>query len=160
MQKRSPFWERWPTPIWFCILFPVLNFTSHECFPNIKFWKALSDGANMILLWAKKERVDFFPCLSSLAFYHLPGHPVHIQCRGMQCVPIWRGNHIEYELKWIELNQIHSSYLSIDGGRVNLINKHLTHRRSLHQVYDRGNLNDHIQTSDSEDGDLWKSQFK
>ena len=108
----------------------------------------------------RRRGLIFFPCLSSLAFYHLPGHPVRIQCRGMQCVPIWRGNHIEYELKWIELNQIHSSYLSIDGGRVNLINKHLTHRRSLHQVYDRGNLNDHIQTSDSEDGDLWKSQFK
>ena len=59
MQRRSPFWERWPTPIWFCILFPVLNFASHECFPSIKFWKALSDGANMILLWTKKERVEF-----------------------------------------------------------------------------------------------------
>ena len=144
MQRRSPFWERWPTPIWFCILFPVLNFTSHECFPNIKFWKALSDGANMILLWTKEERVEF---LSMFVFsYILP--PAWAICSYWPTVQSQRdsmctstGNQVECESKWIQLNQIHSSYKGIDGGRLNLINKH-----PARQVYDRGNLNDHIRT--------------
>ena len=37
---------------------------------------------------------------------------------------------------------------SVDSGRLNSINKH-----PARQVYDRGNLNDHIRTSNSEDGD-------
>ena len=100
----------------------------------------------------RRRGLNFFPCLSSLTFYHLPGHSVHIgqqcNCRGIQCVPISTGNQIECESKWIQLNQIHSSYKSVDSGRLNSINKH-----PARQVYDRGNLNDHIRTSNSEDGD-------
>ena len=152
MQRRSPFWERWPTPIWFCILFPVLNFASHECFPSIKFWKALSDGANMILLWTKKERVEFL--LMFVFSYILP--PAWSFCsywptmqlqRDSMCINFNR----QSNWVWIEMNSIEPNPFqlqSVDSGRLNSINKH-----PARQVYDRGNLNDHIRISNSEDGD-------
>ena len=152
MQRRSPFWERWPTPIWFCILFPVLNFASHECFPSIKFWKALSDGAYMILLWTKKERVEF---LSMFVFsYILP--PAWSFCSYWPTMQLQRDSmctnfNRQSNWVWIEMNSIEPNPFqlqSVDSGRLNSINKH-----PARQVYDRGNLNDHIRTSNSEDGD-------
>ena len=152
MQRRSPFWERWPTPIWFCILFPVLNFASHECFPSIKFWKALSDGANMILLWTKKERVEFL--LMFVFSYILP--PAWSFCSYWPTMQLQRDSmctnfNRQSNWVWIEMNSIEPNPFqlqSVDSGRLNSINKH-----PARQVYDRGNLNDHIRTSNSEDGD-------
>ena len=152
MQRRSPFWERWPTPIWFCILFPVLNFASHECFPSIKFWKALSDGAYMILLWTKKERVEFL--LMFVFSYILP--PAWSFCSYWPTMQLQRDSmYINFNRQsnwvWIEMNSIEPNPFqlqSVDSGRLNSINKH-----PARQVYDRGNLNDHIRTSNSEDGD-------
>ena len=152
MQRRSPFWERWPTPIWFCILFPVLNFASHECFPSIKFWKALSDGAHMILLWTKKERVEFL--LMFVFSYILP--PAWSFCSYWPTMQLQRDSmctnfNRQSNWVWIEMNSIEPNPFqlqSVDSGRLNSINKH-----PARQVYDRGNLNDHIRTSNSEDGD-------
>ena len=152
MQRRSPFWERWPTPIWFCILFPVLNFASHECFPSIKFWKALSDGAYMILLWTKKERVEFL--LMFVFSYILP--PAWSFCSYWPTMQLQRDSmctnfNRQSNWVWIEMNSIEPNPFqlqSVDSGRLNSINKH-----PARQVYDRGNLNDHIRTSNSEDGD-------